>query len=180
MEAISAMSFSCSSLPLNSIVHRAEETYNQAEKERDVFESHRHHIFSVAYYMTGDEREAEIILGQTFIEAFRKHRKPGAQELDEQLMHELAARLSLDPVPAATPDGAALSGRNVRRTDMEEAVWQLPGQERLCFLLRDVENYPPERIALLLALPAPEVRRVLLSARIRLRQILATQVSSNA
>ena len=174
------MSFSCSSLPLNPIVQRAEETYNQAEKDRDVFESHRHHIFSVAYYMTGDECEAEAILEQTFVEAFRRHGKPGAHELDEQLMCELTARLSLEAVPSALPDGGMLAGRNVRRTDMEEALWQLPGQERLCFLLRDVENYPAERIATLLTVPVPEVRRVLLSARIRLRQILAAQTSPSA
>jgi DNA-directed RNA polymerase specialized sigma24 family protein len=180
MEAFSDMSISCSSLPLNPIVQRAEVTYKQAEEERDVFESQRHHIFSVAYYMTGDEREAEAILAQTFIEAFRHHRKPGAHELDEHLMRELSTRVNLETVPAAVPDGCTLGRRNVRRTDMEEALWQLPGQERLCFLLRDVENYPVERIAALLALPVPDVRTTLLSAKIRLRQILAAQTSPSA
>lgn len=174
------MSFSCSSLPLNPIVQRAEVTYKQAQEDRDVFESHRHHIFSVAYYMTGDEREAEAILGQTFIEAFRNHSKPKVQELDEQLMRELSTRIDLEAVPAAVPDDCALGHRNVRRTDMEEALWQLPGRERLCFLLRDVENYPAERIALLLDMPVTEVRATLLSAKIRLRQILAAQTSPSA
>jgi DNA-directed RNA polymerase specialized sigma24 family protein len=180
MEAISNMSFSCSSLPLNPVVQRAEVTYTQAEEDRDVFESHRHHIFSVAYYMTGDEREAEAVLAQTFIEAFRNHSKPKVQELDEQLMRELSRRVDLEAVPAAVPDGSALGSRNVRRTDMEEALWQLPGRERLCFLLRDVENYPAERIALLLDMPVADVRTTLLSAKIRLRQILAAQTSPSA
>lgn len=171
------MSFSCSSLPFNPIVARAADTYRETEQQRDVFESHRHHIFSVAYYMTGDEREAEKILEQTFLGAFRRHRKPGAQELDEQLMQELSTRVNLEPAPAAIPGGESLNGRSVRRTDMEEALWQLPARERLCFLLHDVENYPPERIAALLQTPASEIRSSLLSARIRLQQILCQQVS---
>ncbi|MGH9616827.1 MAG: hypothetical protein ACRD28_08805, partial [Acidobacteriaceae bacterium] len=83
-----------------SIIVQVAHLYNTTDQQRDVFESHRHHIFAVAYYMTGDEREAETILQSTFTAAFNKKTKPTISILDEALMTQLHRRLSLDPVPA--------------------------------------------------------------------------------
>jgi len=159
----------------HSIIVRAEHCYSAMDEQRDVFESHRHHIFSVAYYMTGDEREAETILQSTFIQAFDRQAKPSIETLDQSLMGELRRRLSLQPVPAMSAEGPGLNGRNVRRTDLEEALWQLPAREQLCFLLRDVEGYAPNRIAGLLATSELEVQRTVLSARLRMRSLLNDQ-----
>ena len=130
-------------------------------------------MFSVAYYMTGDEREAESILESTFLEAFRWQPRPSIEQLDCGLMDQLHRRLSLDPVPAVQESADGLGHRNIRRTDLEEALWQLPGRERLCFLLRDVEGYTPDRIAGLLETSEAEVKRTVLSARVRIRGLLA-------
>lgn len=153
------------------------------DQRRDVFESHRHHIFSVAYYMTADEMEAEQILEATFIDAFRhaSQPQPTIDQLDRALMTQLHSRVALDPVPAepipmqaAGLKPAPAARRNVRRTDLEEALWQLPALERLCFLLRDVEGYSAERIAPLVAMDAPEIQRALFSARLRMRRLLSS------
>ena len=32
------------------------------ERQRDIYDSHRHRVFSISYYMTGSELEAEEIL----------------------------------------------------------------------------------------------------------------------
>jgi RNA polymerase sigma-70 factor (ECF subfamily) len=72
----------------------------------------------------------------------------------------------------ASQSGDSLQ-RNVRRTDLEEAIHTLPAQERLLFLLRDVEGYTPAKISELMKIPETQVNRTLLSARIRLRQALA-------
>lgn len=156
------------------VVHR----YNTSDEQRDVFESHRHHIFSVAYYMTGDEREAETILQSTFIEAFDRQAKPSIAALDEALMVQLHRRMSLDPVPAVAAEVEDLGNRNVRRTDLEEALWQMPERERLCFLLREVEGYDAGRIAGLLHTSENEVQRTIFSARLRMRSLLIEQRSS--
>jgi DNA-directed RNA polymerase specialized sigma24 family protein len=158
-----------------SIIVQVTRYYNASDERRDVFESHRHHIFSVAYYMTGDEREAETILQSTFIEAFDRQIKPSIAMLDEALMTQLHRRLSLDPVPAAEAGTEGLGNRNVRRTDMEEALWQMPERERLCFLLRDVEGYDAGRIAGLLATSEKEVQCTIFSARLRMRNLLMEQ-----
>lgn len=151
---------------------RAEHCYRAVDEQRDVFESHRHHIFSVAYYMTGDEREAETILQSTFLQAFDRQERPSIETLDQSMMGELRRRLSMQPVPAMIAEGQGLNGRNVRRTDLEEALWQMPARERLCFLLRDVEGYTPNRIAGLLATSEMEVQCTVLSARLRMRSLL--------
>ncbi|MGH9617846.1 MAG: RNA polymerase sigma factor, partial [Acidobacteriaceae bacterium] len=79
------------------------------------------------------------------------------------------------PVPAATVEAENLGSRNVRRTDLEEALWQMPERERLCFLLRDVEGYDAGRIAGLLRSSDVEVQRTIFSARLRMRGLLAKQ-----
>ncbi|HTU51951.1 MAG TPA: sigma-70 family RNA polymerase sigma factor [Acidobacteriaceae bacterium] len=140
-----------------------------------MFESHRHHIFSVAYYMTGDEREAEDILQSTFIEAFEQDTAPTIATLDKALLSQLHRRFSLNPVPAVASDVEGIGNRNVRRTDLEEAVWQMPERERLCFLLRDVEGYDNARIAGLLQTSEHAVQRTVFSARLRLRSLLREQ-----
>jgi DNA-directed RNA polymerase specialized sigma24 family protein len=158
-----------------SIIVRVTHRYTAVDEQRDVFESHRHHIFSVAYYMTGDEREAETILQSTFIEAFHGESQPTIATLDEALMAQLHLCLSLDPVPAVTSEVEGLGNRNVRRTDLEEALWQMPERERLCFLLRDVEGYNAARIAGLLDTSESEVQRTIFSARLRMRSLLREQ-----
>lgn len=159
---------------------RAAHCYSTLEEQRDVFESHRHHVFSVAYYMTGDEREAETILESSFTEAFEKNPKPSIDLLDQTLMEQLHQRLSftpVEPMEATSTTSQGLGGQNVRRTELEEALWQLPTVERLCFLLRDVEGYSAARIAGLMQITEPEVQRTLLSSRMRIRAFLIEQAS---
>lgn len=169
-----------SSRSQSSIVIQTAECYSEMDAQRDVFESHRHHVFSVAYYMTGDEMEAESILQDTFTEAFRVDSRPSIEQLDGSLMMELHRRLTLAPVPPVSISTNGLCAANVRRTDLEEALWELPARERLCFLLRDVEGYAPERIARLLESPREGINRTLLSARLRLRSLLASRQRSAA
>ena len=147
--------------------------------QRDIYDSHRHRVFALAFYMTGSEIEAEQILTTTFIEAFRKAAEPQAPEVDSALVEKLREYFPLDVVDPITDlkglTGQAphLSGRNVRRTHLEEAIQDLPPTERLLFLLRDVEGYSPAAIGQLLDMPEAKVQRGLFSARIRLRQVLA-------
>jgi RNA polymerase sigma factor (sigma-70 family) len=149
------------------------------DRRRDIYESHRHRTFALAFYMTGNEIEAEKILTTTFVSAFSAAEEPDGQDVDSALVGELAKRFPLDVQDTpATPDrspaaGAELSRRNIHRTELEEAVQMLPAQERLLFLLRDVEGYTPAAISQLLQIPETQVNRSLLSARIRLRQALS-------
>jgi RNA polymerase sigma factor (sigma-70 family) len=145
------------------------------ERQRDVYESHRHRVFSVSYYMTGNEIEAEDLLRGTFVAAFRKVTEPDQATIDVSLVENLRSHMLLEeeefvPVPAV----ATLSERqNIHRADLEEAIRCLPPTERLVFLLMDVEGYPSPRIAELLQMDEPAVRRTAMLARMRLRSELA-------
>lgn len=146
------------------------------QRQRDVYDSHRHRVFSLAYYMTGNEVEAEQILGDTFVRAFQQAEQPDATGVDHSLIEELGDRFPIqqeEPVAVALSQ-PALTQQNVRRTDLEEAIQFLPANERLVFLLRDVEGYSAATIAQLLSLPEAQVQRTAFSARIRLRQVLAS------
>jgi RNA polymerase sigma factor (sigma-70 family) len=146
-----------------------------AEKQRDVYESHRHRVFSISYYMTGSEIEAEDLLEGTFISAFRKADEPDEATIDEALIDHLRRHLLLNDEAAGPVETAGhfLGGRNIRRADLEAAIRCLPASERLVFLLMDVEGYPAPRVARLLRKREAAVRRTAIMARLRLRQELA-------
>jgi RNA polymerase sigma-70 factor (ECF subfamily) len=142
------------------------------QQQRDVYESHRHRAFSLAFYMTGNEIEAEEILATTFIRAFQQNELPDGFAVDSALIGELSQRFPLkkeEPAAVITP-GAGLSHRNVRRPDLEAVL----------FLLRDVEGYAPAMISRLLDIPEPQVQRACFSARIRLCQVLAERARTEA
>jgi RNA polymerase sigma-70 factor, ECF subfamily len=152
------------------------------QQQRDVYESHRHRAFSLAFYMTGNEIEAEEILAATFVRAFQQNERPDGFAVDSALVGELNERFPLqqeEPAAAVAP-GVGLSHRNIRRPDLEIAVRNLPANERLLFLLHDVEGYSPEMIGRLLNLPEAQVQRSCFSARIRLCQGLAEQARTEA
>lgn len=128
--------------------------------------------------MTGNEIEAEEILTGTFVNAFRAVEEPTGRDVDAALIDELQQRAYLDsdaaaPAPAPAEPSGELLARNVKRTELEEAIQELPSAERLLFLLRDVEGYTPVAIAQLLRIPESQVQRRLFAARIQLRHILA-------
>jgi RNA polymerase sigma-70 factor (ECF subfamily) len=144
------------------------------QRQRDVFETHRHRVFAVSYYMTANEVEAEHILADTFVNAFARQQEPDAAGVDRALLAQLERRFSLAPTEAAVPDADLILVRaSTRRIDMEEALRVLPPAERLVFLLKDVEGYNAGKIAGLLDRPEREVLRTLFSARIRMRNALA-------
>jgi RNA polymerase sigma-70 factor, ECF subfamily len=170
--------FSAESNP--AISQAAEQSCEQ--QQRDVYESHRHRTFSLAFYMTGSEIEAEEILAATFVAAFQQHQRPDGFAVDSALIYELGQRFALrkEETPALPASGPELTQRNVRRPVLEAALGQLPANERLLFLLRDVEGYSPAMISRLLDIPESQVVRSCFSARIRLRQLVAEQVRPEA
>jgi RNA polymerase sigma-70 factor, ECF subfamily len=152
------------------------------ERQRDIYESHRHRVFSVSCYMTGNELEAEEILRGAFIRAFRQEPEPDHAIIDQALLEQLRHRGILrqeEPLPP--PDTGYLPQRhNILRTELEEAIRCLPSTERVIFLLMDVEGYPAKRVADLLGMSNSEVFRAALLARLRLRAELATMRQTEA
>jgi DNA-directed RNA polymerase specialized sigma24 family protein len=145
------------------------------ERQRDIYDSHRHRVFSVSYYMTGSELEAEEVLRGTFIRAFLQEDEPDHGIIDRALLEQLRdERVLLEETPLPPPTAAFLPQRNnILRTELEDAIRFLPSTERIVFLLMDVEGYPASRVADLLKMSNSAVLRAALSARMRLRTELA-------
>lgn len=156
------------------VVNIQSEERSVRHAQRDFYDSHRHRIFSLAFHMTGNELEAEQLLTNSFVSAFQASPEPDSGVIDAALIAGLRSRFLLAPaIPASVSASDGLEDRNIRRTDLEEAIRELPPLERLAFLLRDVEGYSSEAISKLLEVPQAEINLTLFSARIRLRGILA-------
>jgi RNA polymerase sigma-70 factor (ECF subfamily) len=146
------------------------------QRQRDVYDSHRHRVFSISFYMTGSELEAEEILRGTFVCAFRRAEEPDGALVDAALVEQLREHLILEDEDLPLPLNSCLPGaRNILRTDLEEAIRCLPPVERLIFLLMDVEGCSARHVADLLQRSEAAVLRASVVARLRLRAELAAQ-----
>ncbi|HEX3986842.1 MAG TPA: sigma-70 family RNA polymerase sigma factor [Acidobacteriaceae bacterium] len=146
------------------------------ERQRDIYDSHRHRVFSVSFYMTGSELDAEQMLGDAFVRAFQTAPEPDHALVDTALVDQLRISGVLDESETLPPPeiGFLPQRHNILRTELEEAIRYLPSTERLIFLLMDVEGYPAKRVAELLNMSPSSVLRSALTARLRLRTELAT------
>lgn len=153
---------------------RSERSIDQIQ--RDIYDSHRHRVFALAYYMTGNEVTAEDLLARCFTRAFTSKAQPDGSDVDQSLLavlrnDGLLGAMELRGMPEIRT--AMESGGNILRTDLEEALQELPAAERLIFLLSDVEGYRAAKIAALTGRAEPEIARALMGVRLRLREAVA-------
>ena len=141
----------------------------------EVYEQNRHRIYALAFWMTNNELAAEELMTNTFCRIFAKNDSPAPEEIDCALIAELRQQMPLDALTLnCSPCRKILSVRqNTRRVELEHAVGQLPGTERMIFLMYDVENYDHARVARTLGLTEDESRLGLHLARLRIRELLA-------
>ena len=139
-----------------------------------LYEENQHRIYTLAFWMTDNELEAEQLMKNCFQRAFACA-EPSEETIDRALVSELRATLALGRLTLKC--GAATRKHSVRRSakrvDLERAVVQLPATERMIYLLHDAERYSETRVAYLLGLSEDEVRDGLHQARLRMRELLA-------
>ena len=156
------------------IIQHAEQT--SVDHYREIFEGNRHRVYSLSYYMTGNELIAEDVMTGTFCSAFEASHNPNAETIDRALVTELRelapiGRLTVQCKPAAQVNQVR---RTTRRADLERAVLRLPPTERLIFLMHDVENYDHRRIARTIGITEAQSQTGLFQARLKLRELLTT------
>ena len=142
---------------------------------REAYEQNRHRIYALAFWMTDNELVAEELMMDTFCRAFLAGDRPTAEEIDRALVAELRSCMPLGILTLnCAPCDKVLSVRRSKlRVDLELAVVQLPGTERMIFLMHDVEGYDHSRIARTLGLTETGSRTGLHQARLRMRELLA-------
>ena len=140
-----------------------------------IYNEHRHRVYSLAFWMTGNELAAEEMATNTFLRAFSSGDSPRAEQIDSAFLVEVR---ELAPLPDLTLR-AGVAGevvhlsRNVKRIHLERAVVELPATEKLIFLFHDVEGYEHARIARLLGIREDESKFGLHQARLRIRELVS-------
>ena len=146
----------------------------RAEYER-TYDANQHRVYSLAFWMTDNELTAEELSRRTFLRAFAAASEPSDEMIDRALLAEVRELMPVGSLTLTCAPVTEVLGvrRNTMRVHLERAVVQLPATERMIFLLHDVENYSPARIARLLGLSQEEVLQGLHLARLRMRELIA-------
>lgn len=140
-----------------------------------IYKENCHRIYSLAFWMTGNELTAEQLSANTFLRAFAASQQPAREHIDRAFLKEVR---ELMPVGTLTlnstvfPEAESIYG-NIKRIHLEQAVLQLPATEKLIFLLHDVEGYEHGKISSLLGLTEEESRRGLHQARLQVRTLIS-------
>jgi len=158
------------------------------------------HIYRVVLQILGNEQDAEDVLQETYIKAFRslpdfegrsslttwlyriavnealmmvRKRRPQTVSIEENSTFDAEAESeSMQIVDfCCLPEGEFLSSES--RRFLDQAIQNLPETLRVVFVMRDVEGLSIQETAEVLDLSESNVKTRLLRARLRLRQELS-------
>jgi RNA polymerase sigma-70 factor (ECF subfamily) len=166
---------------------------------RELVEEHGPMVFRLAYRMTGNEEDAEDVVQESFLNAYRSLRRFDARSSFGTWIYRIAVNCAIDlirrrrhPVMTATsrraevderdvveslpssdplPDRVAFSGQVER--SVASALLLLSPLERAAFVLRHLEGMPIERIATVLQSRPNAVKQTVFRAVRKLRRELA-------
>jgi RNA polymerase sigma-70 factor (ECF subfamily) len=167
----------------------------------------RHHdrfLYRVARSILLDDFEAEDVVQETFIKAFkglvnfrgeaslstwltriainealaRKRRRRHTVEL-EALQYRRNAQIEPSPIMASVQDPQLTAAQNQIRKLLERAIDELPDRLRTVFVMRDVEELSTAEVARLLGLGVPTVKTRLHRARRTLREVLGDHIAAS-
>lgn len=148
-------------------------------------------LYNFAMYLTRNPPEADDLVQETYLRAFRfAHRFQAGTHLRAWLfqilrntfltfyrIREREAPLAEDGVPdwdvpmfhdAPDETGGALEAH----TDLERALRRLPEEFRTALLLAEVEGFPLDEVARVMACPVGTVKSRIFRAKERLRALL--------
>jgi RNA polymerase sigma-70 factor (ECF subfamily) len=157
----------------------------------DMYKRFGGRLYTVAYRITGSAADAEDLVQDIFLQAYRRLDTFRGEAALGTWLHRLAVNACLDfvrskqgrrqrltdPVedldaleaPAAGPWRAEAA---LDRMDLERAIAQLPPSYRRAFLLHDVEGLEHHEIGEALGIAEGTSKSLLFKARMRLRSLL--------
>jgi RNA polymerase sigma-70 factor, ECF subfamily len=166
-----------------------------ARGDRDAFNElvSRHHakMYQLARIMTRGDREAEDLVQETFVRAFRAVGRFRGDSTFRTWLHRIAVNVIKSHVvrrgrlrAAEDDDGMSeqlverlasredLENTVVRRQTIDRALATLPESERMLIVLRDVQGLEYREIASITGLPMGTVESRIFRGRQRLRPLL--------
>lgn len=170
-----------------------------AEAFRLLVDRHSRQLFRVAYRMTGNEHDADDVVQETLLRAYKQ--LDGFEERANvgTWLHRIAVNCSLDLLRArgradknygGDPETAELSAASgdpqpdrlllsaELRQRVAEAMEQLSGNERTAFVLRHFEGMPVEEIGKTLGIQVNAAKHTIFRAVRKLRASLEPFVRS--
>ncbi len=152
-----------------------------------LYRTHARRIYSLAYRFTGNAADAEELLQDIFLQAYRKLDSFRREAALSTWLHRLTVNRCLDHLRSravrqdartgsladeARPQPRARASSPITRLDLERAIAQLPDGCRAAFVLHDVEGYEHREIAALLGIADGTSKSQVHKARLRLRALL--------
>lgn len=168
------------------------------EAFRALVEEHSRHVFRLAYRITGNEEDAEDVVQETFLKAYRSLERFEARAEFSTWLHRIAANCAVDlvrrrgtriaedaPAPPAGPEGTAHTADPERATYgaelgryVSQSLSRLSAMERTAFVLRHFEGRPIAEIARTLGVRTGAAKNCVFRAVAKLREDLAPFVRS--
>ncbi|MGC2695874.1 MAG: sigma factor-like helix-turn-helix DNA-binding protein [Candidatus Angelobacter sp.] len=148
---------------------------SQTTQYSKIYSENCHRIYSLSFWMTDNELEAEQLSSNVFLRAFASSANPRAEQIDQALLAEVREITTIGSLTLncnASAEAANVYG-NVKRVHLERAVVQLPATEKLIFLFHDVEGYDHSKIARLLGMSEKESQFGLHQARVQIRELIS-------
>jgi RNA polymerase sigma-70 factor (ECF subfamily) len=153
----------------------------------DIYRQHSVRLYNLAWRMLGGHEDAEDVLQEVFLLAFRKLDGFKGESSLGTWLYRLAMNLCLDRLRSRT-------ARNDRRTepldqqqfpvrvttgdtafgriDLERAVASLPDGARAAFLLHDVEGFDHREVGAILGISEGTSKSQVHKARLKIREYL--------
>ena len=173
--------------------------------DRDGFrllvERHSRSVFRLAYRLTGNEQDAEDVVQETFLRAYKQLENFESRASFGTWLYRIAANYSLDlirsrkrhydhrpsqeeendallSIPATTPGPDRIAYSVQVEGRISEAMAELSEQERTAFVLRHFEGFSIDEIAATLGLGESAAKHSIFRAVQKLRKALEPIVSS--
>jgi len=166
------------------------------EAFRQLVERHSRTTFRVAYRMTGNEQDADDVVQETFLRAYRQLGHFEERANFGTWLHRITVNCSLDLLRARNrsdrhyggdPESAELAGAAAARTEAQQdrlmisadlqkhvaaAMDRLSTNERMAFVLRHYEGMPVEAIGKTLGIQVNAAKHTIFRAVRKLRESL--------
>jgi len=168
---------------------------------REVVERHSQTLFRLAYRMTGNEQDAEDVVQETFLRAYRQLNKFEARSSFSTWLYRIAVNCSLDQsrkrrqqderqatthpkmpdpllaLPSTDPSTERLVLSAEVRKKVEATLNELTEKEKAAFVLRHYEGMSIEEVARAMGLRANAAKNNIFRAVQKLRRALQPVVS---
>jgi RNA polymerase sigma-70 factor, ECF subfamily len=168
---------------------------------RLLVERHSRSVFRLAYRLTGNEQDAEDVVQETFLRAYKQLQNFESRASFGTWLYRIGANYALDlirsrkrhqdnrppvdeesdamlSIPAPTPGPERIAYGVQVEERISSAMAELTEQERTAFVLRHFEGFSIEEIAAALGLGSSAAKHSIFRAVQKLRKSLEPLVSS--